>query len=551
MYLQHFGLNRAPFTLESDPVLFWPGGSPAAALAALERAHAEGRALAVLTGEPGTGKTLVLNRFRWTLAGAAEVAAIPNPALDLPDLYRILFSELNMGSPPEDPGRRRSVFQEALYAARASGRRTVVLVDEAQRLPGDLYRELAAASAPGPEGPLFTLVLAGQTGYPQRLESEAPGAFRHEPDACRHLLPLTEPETRDYVHHRIRACGAREELFDPDALRGIHRLAAGLPRVVNLLCDRALLSGYLVGTRRVDAELVRRSAEELGLAPPRPQERLEPVVRAPAARTPGIRRYAAGAAAGLAAVSGVWLGTGPFGRHDLPMPPAVHATLPAVSEAPAEQPTPEPTDPADTAPEPKRSEKPPRPALEVEASLQPAAHPEPSPPATSPEPPDDPTSIAMVPEARTPVAGPPAEASEPSPRPETAVRTALPPASLPSSAAAAAPVRPKPPAEAPRAFRIAFRPRSAEIEPASYASLRELARALRSHPGARLTVQAAAEPSSRYAEKLHEFRISAVRSYLTASSGGRGPVRMRAVDTPLRPSPRAGESGLLEIRLEN
>src|SRR5512147_1384409 len=137
MYLQHFGLDRAPFTLESDPVLFWPGGSPADALAALERAHAGGRTLAVLTGEPGTGKTLVLNRFSWTLAGAAAVAAIPNPALDLPDLYRIIFSELNMGSPPEDAGRQRSVFQEALYSARASGRRTVILVDEAQRLPSD------------------------------------------------------------------------------------------------------------------------------------------------------------------------------------------------------------------------------------------------------------------------------------------------------------------------------------------------------------------------------------------------------------------------------
>jgi outer membrane protein OmpA-like peptidoglycan-associated protein len=486
------------------------------------------------------------------------VAAIPNPALDLPDLYRIVFSELNMGSPPEEAGRQRSVFQEALYSARASGRRTVVLVDEAQRLPGDLYRELAAASARGSEGPLFTLVLAGLSGFPQRLEQDAPGAFRPEPDACLRLLPLTEPETRDYIHYRLRACGARDELFDPDALRAIHHVAAGLPRVVNLLCDRALLSGYLAGAERPDAELVRRSAEELGLTPPHPRETPARVVSAPAARGQGLRRYAAGAAAGLAVVSGVWLGSGPFHRPGPPGPAVVEAKLPADATAARGQPTsgwaaPEalpvsrPTGPAATAPEQKRSDDLPRATAEPQP-IQAAAPPEPSPVPTA----DNPTPIAVEPETRpaeSRVTGLTAVAPEPLPRPEPAL-PALPAASMQSSAAAAVPVRTKTPAETPRAFRIAFRPRSAEIDPASYASLRELARAVRSRPGARLTVLAAAEPGSRYMQKLHEFRISAIRSYLAASSGGGEPVRMRAADAPLRPPAKAGESGVVEIRLE-
>jgi hypothetical protein len=178
-------------------------------------------------------------------------------------------------------------------------------------------------------------------------------------------------------------------------------------------------------------------------------------------------------------------------------------------------------------------------------------------------------SVADVPPpaASEPAAGAepvsPVMASVPAPRPEPTPPTAsesapepappaLPesPAAPAGSGAAAAPVRPKPPDEAPRAFHIAFRPQSAEIDPASYASLRELARALRSRPGARLSVQAAAEPTSRYADKLHEFRISAIRSYLAASSGGGRPVRVRAADAPLPPS-KTGKPGLLEIRLEN
>jgi general secretion pathway protein A len=513
MYLQHFGFKRAPFSLESDPDVFWPGGGPAAALAALQRTFTHGRAVAVLTGDPGTGKTLLLNRLRWMLAGGADIAAVPNPALGLSDLYRILFSELNMGSTPDDPERLRSAFQNTLYATRAAGRRVVLMIDEAQRMPTELFRELTTMSGDAADPPLCTLILAGQTGFPERLAAQAPEAVRRFPSTRLHLGPLTEAETVDYVRHRLKTAGAPQDLFRPESLRAISRACAGLPRVINLLCDHALLSAFTAGEHEVGPDAVTRCVGELGLTVPSMETNSsretdssrEPRRRESSSHGRVRTRAAAWSGVAAAAVIASWVGAHLIGRTEISAPPApVIAMLPA----------------------------------------------EPQPVVTAP-PLDEPATPAVSEEEPAPEAS--LEALDPGP---SAAPTADAPAEVPSAPEPAppAPIAPavtEQPSDLPRAFRIAFRPQSAEIDPASYESLRELSRMLNSRPGTRLTVQAFAEPGSKYALKLYEFRVSALKSYLTGSSSAGAPVRIRVSETPAGGAGARGASSLLEVRAEN
>ena len=516
MYLQHFGLKRVPFSLESDPDFFWPGGGPAAALRSLQLAFAENHAFALLTGDPGSGKTVLLNRFRRDLAAHVDVAAVPNPALDLSDLYRIVFSELNMGSPPNAVDRARTAFRNALYAARGARRRVVVLVDEAQRMPTELLRELAGVSRQASGGPLFNTVLAGQTGFADGLAEQDRVQVFGRLSTRHHLGALTDPEVPAYIRHRLKTAGAEQDLFQPDALKAVGRFGAGLPRVINLLCDHALLTGYTAGDRSIGPEIVARCAGELGLVPAGPV----PVV--PAQRGPEtvsrpetrLRRAGWGLAVALLAAAGAWIGIHPLRMPDRGPPPPRTMLAELPREAPPE------TDPAaaelpvpgETAPPAARPDAPPARASNPVSPAEPRVLTAPLSAVVS----------EVLPEEHLP--------TQASPPPETSVD---------ANADAA-----------PEAFRIAFRPESAEIEPASYESLRRLADLLDGRPGTRLAVQSLAVPTSKYAGKLFEFRVSALKSFLAGSSKKGAPVRLRAAP-PASLSPSTGGSSLLEVRVED
>jgi type II secretory pathway predicted ATPase ExeA/outer membrane protein OmpA-like peptidoglycan-associated protein len=315
MYLQNFGLSRVPFSLESDPDFFWPGGGPAAALSALQRAFAQNHAFSLLTGDPGSGKTLLLNRFRDTLPPGVDVAAIPNPALDIRDLYQIIFSELDMGSPPSGAEGARDALRSRLHAGRTKNRRVVIiLIDEAQRMPVELVRELAKMSATISDAPLLNVFMAAQTGFPDLLGNSDKEWLLARLGTRHHLGALNEHEIGAYIRHRLKTAGAAGELFHPDALRAISCFCEGLPRVINLLCDHALLTGYIAGDQEIGPGIVNRCAAELELAAASPEptqpRRKRQLLRQPSSTRPWARS-AAWAAAALVAVAGAWIGLQP------------------------------------------------------------------------------------------------------------------------------------------------------------------------------------------------------------------------------------------------
>ena len=514
MYLQFFGLEHAPFSLESDPDFFWPGGGSAAALSGMQQAVAGQQPFTVVTGEPGSGKTLVLNRFRVSLGPRVDVAAVPNPALDLHDLYRIAFSELNMESPPNRCAHARRRLRQALYAARADGRAVVLLIDEAQRLPPALVRELArVASEPG--RPLLHVCLAGQSGFPDRFEPRLRAWFDRKVSAHYRLSALTEPEVADYIRHRLKTAGTTDELFLPEAVRAIGRFSNGVPRLINRLSDYALLTAYTAGERPVGPEAVVRCAGELGVELLEPMaEQLAPVA-ATARRPAWARPIGWGLAAAAVALPAAWLVLHQPQSREPEAPPARPTAIEQSAAAPLQLESAGSNPLQDTAR-----------AIVTRAV-----------PVTRPDDGDAAQGNA---------------ATAPRPRILAApLNTAVSPPAAVAQAGTAPPqqIRSDPaPGDRSDLFRIGFRPESAEIDPLSLDSLRRLAGRLAARPGTRLTIQAWTAPGSKYARRLFEFRVAALKSYLAGSST-RPAIRIRSEDIGAGTAPQ-GASTFLEVIAE-
>ena len=169
MYLQNFGLSRVPFSLESDPEFFWPGGGPAAALSALQRAFAQNHAFSLLTGDPGSGKTLLLNRFRGEILRRARIL----PQYPIRPSKCLTCTQSSFPNSTWDPLQAgpgtRHALRSRLHAGRTKNRRVAILIDEAQRMPVELIRELAKMSATDSDAPLLNVFMAAQTGFPDLL----------------------------------------------------------------------------------------------------------------------------------------------------------------------------------------------------------------------------------------------------------------------------------------------------------------------------------------------------------------------------------------------
>src|SRR5271165_7566592 len=151
-----------------------------------------------------------------------------------------------------------------LLAAHAEGRRIIVIVDEAQNLSAEVLEQVRLlTNLETPTQKLLQIILIGQPELRELLDRTELRQLAQRITGRYHLEPLTREETRGYVRHRLRVAGAAEEVFTPAALAEVHRLAAGVPRVINVTCDRALLGAYTQETRKVTASLVRRAAGEV------------------------------------------------------------------------------------------------------------------------------------------------------------------------------------------------------------------------------------------------------------------------------------------------
>jgi general secretion pathway protein A len=328
MYAAYFGLKQEPFSIAPDPRLLFMSEQHREALAHLLYGVQGGGGFVLLTGEIGTGKTTVCRSFLDQVPPHVNLAYIFNPKLTVLELLETVCHEFGVGValPAQRPASVKDYldpFNEFLLRTHGEGRNNVLVIDEAQNLSADVLEQLRLlTNLETSERKLLQIILIGQPELREMLARPELEQLAQRVIARYHLGALSPEESEQYVRHRLEVCGLQRPLpFDRGALKRVHLASGGVPRRINLLCDRAMLGAYANGEGQVTRRIVSEAAAEVF-----------PKVARPAAR--GWRRTVLAGFAGLAAGAGLLaaatrVGEPPLASH-LSLTVTPHLPAPAV-----------------------------------------------------------------------------------------------------------------------------------------------------------------------------------------------------------------------------
>lgn len=262
MYKSFFGIKANPFSIAPDPHFLYMSEGHREALAHLRYGLGEGGGFVLLTGEVGTGKTTVCRCILEQVPEDTNIAFVVNPKLSAQELLATICDELRIEY-PETCGLKILIdrLNAYLLAAHARGQRTVLIIDEAQNLTYEVLEQVRLlTNLETNQERLLQIVLLGQPELQEILAQPELRQVAQRIAARHHLGPLTAAETTAYVWHRLAVAGMEQSVFALPALDEVYRLSGGTPRMINLVCDRALLGAYGKGVRLVDRSLVREAA---------------------------------------------------------------------------------------------------------------------------------------------------------------------------------------------------------------------------------------------------------------------------------------------------
>ncbi|MCU0775468.1 MAG: AAA family ATPase [Ideonella sp.] len=280
LYAGHFGLQQDPFSLAPDPRYLFMSERHREALAHLLYGLRGGGGFVLLTGEIGAGKTTVCRCFLDQVPASCNVAYIFNPKLSVMELLQAVCDEFGIAVTARSGGAptvkdHLDPLNDFLLRAHAAGRHNVLIIDEAQSLSADVLEQLRLlTNLETNERKLLQIILIGQPELRELLAQPALEQLAQRVVARYHLDALSESETAYYIRHRLAVAGMTGVMpFDREARRRIHELTRGVPRRINLLCDRALLGAYVAGVPRADRAAVDRAAAEVFDLPAAPPSR--------------------------------------------------------------------------------------------------------------------------------------------------------------------------------------------------------------------------------------------------------------------------------------
>jgi general secretion pathway protein A len=269
MYRSFYQLTHKPFQITTDPKFLWLGEKHTEALATLKYGIQEDKGFLLLTGDVGTGKTALIKLLVKTIDVAALVATIPDPGMEAIDFFNFLAAEFQMNRRFASKGEFLIEFKQFLLKAYSSRQKVLLIIDEAQRLTVEMLEQVRLLSNIELENrKLINIFFVGQTEFNRVLLDERSKAVRQRISVSYHIEPLKESETPLYMRHRLKVAGARRELFTPEAVQQIHAFSRGYPRLINIICDHALLTGYAAGATSIDHNLIRDCEKELRLPDP-------------------------------------------------------------------------------------------------------------------------------------------------------------------------------------------------------------------------------------------------------------------------------------------
>ncbi|MGH8371319.1 MAG: AAA family ATPase [Gammaproteobacteria bacterium] len=265
MYASYFGLTENPFAITPDPRYLFLSARHTEALAHLLYGVTESGGFIQLTGEVGTGKTTLIRSLLEKLPDNVDVALIINPRVSVMEFLRSICRELHVTvSPDSSPQQLIDTLNTRLLEAHAAALRVVLIIDEAQALSAEVLEQVRLlTNLETRTQKLLQIILVGQPELREILARQDLRQLAQRVTGRYHLEPLTARETSAYVHHRLGVAGAVAPIFGTAAMRALQRVTGGIPRLINVICDRALLGAYTRELRQIDARLVRRAAREV------------------------------------------------------------------------------------------------------------------------------------------------------------------------------------------------------------------------------------------------------------------------------------------------
>jgi general secretion pathway protein A len=265
MYAPHFGLREPPFAITPDPAYVYLSRHHQEALAHLLYGVGENGGFVQLTGEVGTGKTTLVRTLLEQQLENVDIALCLNPRLTVAELLATVCDELGASYSPE-PHTLKALLDALnahLLQTHAAGRRTVLILDEAQNLSREVLEQIRLlTNLETAKHKLLRIILVGQPELRTLLARPDLRQLAQRITARYHLPPLDRRETAAYIDHRLRVAGGREDLFTWGARRVVYGHSGGIPRLINIICDRALLGAFGQGARRINASLAREAARE-------------------------------------------------------------------------------------------------------------------------------------------------------------------------------------------------------------------------------------------------------------------------------------------------
>ncbi len=257
MYTSHFGLTKKPFSLTPDPDYLYLSPCHKKALTILEYGLMSQAGFTVITGEIGSGKTTLVHHLLNNLENEFSVGLLSNTHTDLGDLLTWVLAAFGINVEAENKAQRNQLLVDFLHQLQASQRRAVLIIDEAQNMSLETLEELRLLSNvnDGREV-ILQIVLVGQSELAEKLKKPELIQFAQRVSIAFHLTPLSYEQTEEYIYHRLAIAGGKAELFSKTACAAIYYFTNGVPRLINNICDLALVFAFAEDEKSVSLQTV-------------------------------------------------------------------------------------------------------------------------------------------------------------------------------------------------------------------------------------------------------------------------------------------------------